>query len=297
MPVLELAFDLEAPGAEAASDACFAAGALSVTLCEAREGENAVLEPAPGEVRLWPAIRLRALFPGEAGAATARRAVADALGLDPSTLDTRLIADRVWELEWREHFHAMRFGRRLWVAPSHETVADTDAVVVRLDPGLAFGTGTHPTTAMCLEWLDAHLARGERVIDYGCGSGILALAAAKLGAARVECFDIDPQALAATAEGAAANGLADRVIVVHGAEELSRDADVLIANILAGPLRELAPRFAALVRASGRIVLSGLLEHEAVEVTETYRAWFDMRRFEVREPWAALAGARHPRAE
>ena len=229
-----------------------------------------------------------------------------ALALDPSALHAREIVDRAWEREWLEHFRATRFGRRLWVAPHHERVTAPDARVVRLDPGLAFGTGTHPTTAMCLEWLDAHLdvervaesapaPRELTVIDYGCGSGILALAAARLGAARVECFDIDPQALLAAEANAAANDLTDRVRIVRRDEELTPGADLLLANILSEPLKALAPRFAELVRARGRIVLAGLLEAQAAEVTQAYCTWFDMSRFGARGDWVGLTGVRRPR--
>ncbi len=295
MPFLELTFDLGALDPDAAEQACFDAGALSVTFSDARD--DAVLEPAPGEIRLWPATRIRALFGAEIEPNCAAGSVADALGLPAVQICATTLADRIWELEWREHFHAMRFGRRLWIAPSHEPVSAPGAIVVRLDPGLAFGTGTHPTTAMCLAWLDEHPAAGGRVIDYGCGSGILALAAAKLGARCVECFDIDPQALSATAAGAALNGLADRVAIVEDAGQLRAGADVLIANILSGPLCALAGAFAALVRGGGRVVLAGLLEGQVGEVTDAYGAWFDMRRFAAREDWVGLAGVRRAGAE
>jgi ribosomal protein L11 methyltransferase len=294
MAFLEITFELGELDAEDAEGACFAAGALSVTLSDARD--DAVLEPAPGEVRLWPATRVQALFPGEVEVAATTRAVGVALGLAPASIGTRTVADRVWELEWREHFHALRFGRRLWVAPSHETVDAEDAIVVRLDPGLAFGTGTHPTTAMCLRWLDSHLTGAERIIDYGCGSGILGIAAAKLGAGTVECFDIDPQALAATTENAARNGVADRVHVVSSTDELSAGADLLVANILSGPLSRLAPRFAELVRPGGWAVLAGLLASQVSDVTEAHRAWFDMHDFGAYEEWVGLAGVRVRRA-
>ncbi len=295
MPSLQLTFDLGALDSDSVEAACFAAGALSVTFSDARD--DPVLEPAPGEMRLWPATRVQALFPGDAEPTGIVQTVAAALSVEPASLDTRPLEDRAWEREWLGHFHAMRFGRRLWVAPSHEAVRDADAVVVRLDPGLAFGTGTHPTTAMCLEWLDSHLQAGARVIDYGCGSGILALAAAQLGAERVVCFDIDPQALIATEMNAARNGVSGRVVTVRNADELAAEVDVLLANILSGPLCGLAPRFAELVQPGGWVVLAGLLEPQAAEVTEAYRAWFDMRCFGTCDGWVGLAGVRGPRAD
>ncbi len=295
MPFLQLTFDLGALGADSVEAVCFAAGALSVTLSDARD--DAVLEPAPGEVRLWPATRVEALFPGDTEPAGIIRAIAAALGMQPAGIGARILADRAWERVWLEHFHAMRFGRRLWVVPSHETVPDPDAIVVRLDPGLAFGTGTHPTTAMCLAWLDSHLQAGARAIDYGCGSGILAVAAARLGAERVECFDIDPQALDATEANAARNGVGRRALIVRDGRELATEVDVLLANILSDPLCGLASRFAELVRPGGWVVLAGLLESQAAEVTEAYRAWFDMRCFGACEGWVGLAGVRGPRPD
>ena len=254
-----------------------------------------VLEPAPGEFRLWPAVRVRALFPADADCGSIVGELSRALGLDPGRLQLREIADRPWEREWLRDFHAMRFGGRLWVCPHHEQVDDPDAAVVRMDPGLAFGTGTHPTTALCLEWLDAHPPADGEIVDFGCGSGVLALAALRLGARRASCFDIDPQALIATRDNAAANGLTDRVRLCDTAEAIPRGADLLLANILSGPLVQLAPCFADIVRPSGCLVLSGLMEPEVSEVTRACDAWFDMRTFGVRESWVCLWGRRNGR--
>jgi ribosomal protein L11 methyltransferase len=167
---------------------------------------------------------------------------------------------------------------------------------VYLDPGLAFGTGTHATTRLCLEWLDAHIGSTARVIDYGCGSGILALAAIKLGAARAFCFDIDPQALIATHDNAVANCVQEKVTICADAELLPRGADVLIANILAAPLCALAARFAELVRPGGTLVLAGLMQDEVFDVTRANSACFDMQPFRERAGWVALSGRRHEQA-
>jgi len=218
-----------------------------------------------------------------------------ALGLDPALLQARAVADRAWEREWLRDFHAMRFGRRLWVCPHHEEVAEPGAAVVRMDPGLAFGTGTHPTTALCLEWLDAHPPVAGTVVDFGCGSGVLALAALRLGARSASCFDIDNQALIATRDNASANGLSARVRLCDSAAAIAPGADLLLANILSGPLVELAPRFAGILRPAGALVLSGLMEPEIPEVTRAYDAWFDMRTFGVRESWVCLWGRRNAR--
>ena len=217
------------------------------------------------------------------------------LGLDPLLLRAREVADRPWEREWLRDFHAMRFGRRLWVCPHHEQVTEPGAAVVRMDPGLAFGTGTHPTTALCLEWLDAHPPTDCAVVDYGCGSGVLALAALRLGARTASCFDIDPQALIATHDNARANGLGDRVQLCDSDRAIARGADLLLANILSGPLMALAQDFSDIVRASGALVLSGLMEPEIPEVTRACEAWFDIRIFGIRESWVCLWGRRNDR--
>jgi ribosomal protein L11 methyltransferase len=287
---LELSFDLGALDAEAAENACFECGASSVTFSDMRD--DPVLEPAPGEFRLWPATRLQALFDGDTDQAGASRALAGLLGIPVDGIAATRIADRVWEREWLKDFHAMRFGDRLWVAPHHESVAAPGAVVVQLDPGLAFGTGTHPTTGLCLEWLERNVTPGMRMIDYGCGSGILAVAAVKLGASAAHCFDIDPQALLATRENAAVNGVADRVMEYESAAGLPRGVDLVVANILSGPLCELAPSFARLVRPGGTLVLAGLMEHQTAEVTQAQDAWFDMCPFAKRDDWVGLSGRR-----
>ena len=279
-----------------AESACFACGASSVTFVDADDSDAApVLEPAPGEFRLWPCARIRALFAPDTGRSAVVDALSRTLGLEPALLQTREIADRAWEREWLRDFHAMRFGRRLWVCPHHERVEDPDAAVVMMDPGLAFGTGTHPTTALCLEWLDAHPPPGGEVVDFGCGSGVLALAALRLGARSASCFDIDSQALIATRDNASANGLSDRVRLHDRAEAIPQGADLLLANILSGPLIELAPCFADILRPSGALVLSGLMEREVPEVTRAYEAWFDMGTFGARESWVCLWGRRNTR--
>lgn len=288
---LLLSFDLGTLDPQRAEEACFGCGATAVTFLDARD--EPVLEPAPGEFRLWNSTRMQCLFPAGTAAAPLARALGAALELDPHVIHAEELPGRAWEREWLKDFHALRFGTRLWVCPRHERVRDPGAVVVTLDPGLAFGTGTHPSTALCLEWLDANLGGGERVIDYGCGSGVLALAAARLGARAVHCFDIDPQALLASSENAALNGVADRVVVHGDAGELPRAVDVLLANILAGPLCELTPRFAGLLRPRGTAVLAGLMRHEAADVTAAYGACFDVSPFGERDEWTCLLARRH----
>jgi ribosomal protein L11 methyltransferase len=286
----QLSFDLGNLDPNTAEDNCFDAGASSVTFVDAHD--DPVLEPLPGEFRLWPTTRLRALFADVDEPGAILRRLSESLQIPAAAIQSERIEDRVWEREWLRDFHAMRFGQRLWICPHHEQVNAPGAVIVQMDPGLAFGTGTHPTTALCLEWLDGHIGEGQRIIDFGCGSGVLAVAAVKLGAAAAHCFDIDPQALTATRENAAANDVQSRVIVCESADALPQGVDALVANILSGPLIELAPTFGALVREGGSIVLAGLLEAQVTDVTRAYDAWFDMRLFESRDGWAGLSGKR-----
>ena len=206
MPQQAITLELDELDAEHVEQACFEAGAVSVVLTDCRD--DAILEPAPGEVRLWPATRLQAVYTEPLTAETLAQLAID-IGCAPSRLQVSEIADRVWEREWLRDFQPMRFGERLWICPSHASVDDANAVVIKLDPGLAFGTGTHPTTRLCLEYLDARAARDAHsgsdtplVIDYGCGSGVLAIAALRLGAAHAVAYDIDPQALTATLDNA-----------------------------------------------------------------------------------------------
>jgi ribosomal protein L11 methyltransferase len=290
----QLSFELGARDPNLAEENCFELGATSVTYVDAHD--DPILEPLPGEFRLWPTTRLRALFAENIDPQEVVRALTETVGIAPGGVQTERIEDRAWEREWLRDFHAMRFGRRLWICPHHEQVTEIGAVVVRMDPGLAFGTGTHPTTALCLEWLDRHIVDGQGVIDFGCGSGVLGVAAVKLGAAAAHCFDIDPQALTATRENAEANDVRSRVSVYEVASGLPAGVDVLVANILSGPLCDLAPTFGSLVRCGGSIVLAGLLEHEAADVTGAYGTWFDIQPFEVREGWSCLAGKRKTHA-
>jgi ribosomal protein L11 methyltransferase len=296
MAFLSVRIRLDGLDAEAIEAACFAAGAHSVTFTDQRD--DAILEPAPGEFRLWPATRLEAVFDAGVASAAWPAQFAAQLGLPREALEVAPIADRVWEREWLRDFRPLRFGRRLWVCPHEleppaEALADPATVLLRLDPGLAFGTGTHATTAMCLEWLDATVTPAQRrVIDYGCGSGILAIAALRLGAARAAGFDIDPQALTATRDNALANDVAERLEIVAADAALQPGADLIVANILAGPLVELAPRLATLCAPGGRLALAGLLDAQADEVLAAYQPWFEIGVQARRDGWTCLAGSR-----
>jgi len=290
VPQLALTLDLDGLDADRVEESCFEFGAVAVSYTDQRD--DPILEPAPGEFRLWPHSRLQALFPFDTSPQELVAGLSHVLRVEPSRLVVEALADRVWEREWLRDFHPMCFGRRLWVAPHHAHVHTEGAVVVRLDPGLAFGTGTHATTAMCLAWLDENVSSGQLAIDYGCGSGVLAVAAVKLGAREAHAFDIDPQALTATRDNSVANDVDARVHVVERDTDLPTGADLLLANILCGPLCELAPRFAALTRPGGKIVLAGLLSDQADEVTRAHAPWFDIAPFASRDGWTALAGSR-----
>jgi len=289
MPDLQLTFDVGSADPAPIEEALTSLGATSVTLEDA--ADNPVLEPAPGETPLWLTIRIRALFQADADRGAIEAGLVELLPAT-TTLCFELLEDRLWEREWLRDFHPMRFGRRLWVCPDGQAAGDAQAVRVALDPGLAFGTGTHPTTALCLEWLDGSELAGCRVVDYGCGSGILAIAALKLGAAEALAFDIDPQARLAARDNALRNGVADRLTVAATAPHEPASCDALVANILAGPLTELAGRFATLLRPGGRIALSGVLAEQAETVAAAYGPWFIIGATTVRDGWALLSGSR-----
>ena len=256
--------------------------------------EQAIFEPGVGELPLWPTITLLALFDADVDRRGLLAALADRLPwLDTDTLDFRVVEDQDWERAWMDQFKPMQFGRRLWIYPWNiEPPAGGDEVVVRLDPGLAFGTGTHPTTALCLEWLDGLELRGLTVLDYGCGSGVLALAALKLGAKHAVGIDNDPQALTASLDNAQRNDVADRLEVhLPGAGNVP-PADVLVANILAGPLDELAPAFAASIKPGAPFAMSGILAGQHEELLARYGEWFDDLAIAIREDWVRISGTR-----
>jgi ribosomal protein L11 methyltransferase len=293
----ELSFELGALDPALAEQACLASGAIAVTYSDA--AGQPVYEPRPGELRLWHSTRVQALFHAAQADAALILALAARLGRAPGQLAARAVANRAWEREWLRDFHAMRFGERLWICPRHEQVDVPDAVVVRLDPGLAFGTGSHASTALCLQWLDQAAQQagpafaGFDIIDYGCGSGVLAVAALRLGARRAYAFDIDPQALLATRQNAEANGVATRLQVCERPELLPRECRILTANILAPVLIALDERFATLLTRGAALLLAGILLEQEMDVAAAFRKWFDMSRFAQRDGWVALCGTRH----
>ncbi len=290
MPWIQIKITATAKTADKISNMLMGLGAQAVTFMDAHD--DPVYEPLPGETKLWGDTQCIGLFDAEVDPAPIiaffQRHLGEAMGYKVEQLE-----DKDWVREWMEHFHPMQFGERLWICPSWRAVPDPEAVNVLLDPGLAFGTGTHPTTALCLQWLDSCDLAGKTLVDFGCGSGILAIAALKLGAARVIGIDIDPQAIQASRDNAERNGVADRLeLYLPEAQPAGLQADILVANILAGPLRELAPLMNALVRPGGLLALSGVLESQAGELEQIYGQWFDMDPTAVREEWCRLSGCK-----
>ncbi|ADE16585.1 ribosomal protein L11 methyltransferase [Nitrosococcus halophilus Nc 4] len=292
MAWIQLYFEVNADKVEHLSNQLSEIGAAAVTLLDA--ADQPLLEPPPGDTPLWTQTRVSALFP----VGTDLDALLEGLRQDwaPGTFPSHrweILADQDWERAWMTHFKPMQFGSRLWICPSWLPPPDPTAVNILLDPGLAFGTGTHPTTALCLEWLANTNLSQAQVIDYGCGSGILAIAALKLGAAAAFAVDYDPQALMATRENAACNGVASQLQALSPSELAETQADFLVANILAGPLQELAPCFAKLVHPGARLALSGITSEQVQPLIQAYHHWFTFDVPVVRENWALLAGYRH----
>lgn len=293
-PWLQLSLQAIDHTAEQLEDALLQVGALAVTLQDA--GDQPVLEPGPGETPLWPQTCVTGLFDAQTDIEVIKRQLHCILHTPilPECCLTEL-EERDWVRAWMDDFHPMRFGQRLWICPTTQTPPDPDAINIRLDPGLAFGTGTHPTTALCLEWLDGADVAEQTVLDYGCGSGILAIAAAKLGARRVWAVDIDPQALLASDDNASDNGVEDRLtLATPGELPIALTVDVLVANILAGVLARLAPEFARRVKPGGRLALSGILEQHADAVQAAFARDFTFARPRQREDWVLLEGTRKP---
>lgn len=292
MPWIQLRLSADEETAEKYSDWLVAAGSQAVTFIDAKD--TPIYEPLPGdEVIYWHNTVVMGLFDASTDM---DKVLAYLQKIHPDKTNMRYkleqLEDKDWEREWMDNFHPMKFGEKLWICPSWRDVPDPDAVNVMLDPGLAFGTGTHPTTALCLTWLDGLDLADKTVVDFGCGSGILSLAALKLGAKKVIGIDIDPQALQASKENAKRNGVEDRLELYLPKDQPELKAEVVVANILAGPLRELAPTIISFVATDGVVALSGVLEEQAKQLQEIYGQWCAMDKVAVKEEWVRLSGKR-----
>ena len=288
----ELHFTARKDQVQALEEWLFERGALSVTLED--DADQPLLEPGPGETPLWDVVRVTALYVGD-------QDITPILGEIPPNLITSAsrapvpVADREWARVWENEFHPLQMGERLWICPSWTPPPDPDAINILLDPGLAFGTGTHPTTAMCLRSMDADLGSGARVVDYGCGSGILGIAAVRLGATAALGVDNDPQAITASLNNAARNHVPREAFsVVLPEDELVSSwrggATWVVANILAGPLVALAPVLTSLMTPGGRLLLAGLLADQAEEVIKAYAPTIDLVIADQQEEWVLLSG-------
>jgi len=296
MPWLTLTADTDAQHAEALSEALLELGALSVDLLDADAGtpdERAIFgEPGEAPPGIWQHNRVSALFDEGRDVSAALREAADRIGLKdlpPHRIES--LDDHDWVRLTQSQFEPIRISQRLWIVPTWHEPSDPDAVNIVLDPGLAFGTGSHPTTRLCLRWLDTNIRGGESVLDYGCGSGILAIAALKLGAARAVGVDVDSQAVIASRDNATANRAGNALFYLPN-DVPQESYDVVAANILTNPLRMLAPLLAGATRQGGRIVLSGILEEQAQDVMNIYRQWFDLNAPIFEEGWVCLSGTK-----
>lgn len=285
MPWIQLKINTTSDLAEPISELLEESGALSVTFQDTYD--TPVYEPLPGETKLWGNTDVIGLYDAQ----TDLDELKAILNLDQYSYKFEQLEDKDWEREWMDNFHPMQFGQRLWICPSWRPVPDPNAINVMLDPGLAFGTGTHPTTALCLKWLDSLDLKDKLVIDYGCGSGILAIAALKLGAKRVIGIDIDPQAIQASRDNAERNNVSHDIELY-----LTKDipdnlqADVLVANILAGPLKELEPNINSLIKTDGLLGLSGILTSQSQSIFTAYQPHFDLDPVAEQEEWCRITG-------
>lgn len=286
---LQILFDTEKNTAERLEQELSRLDALAVTLLDA--ADQPLFEPLPGETPLWDAVRLMALFDASTDTEQVLRQAEQALGHPLPPHKVEILEDKDWIKEWMDQFQPIRFSDKLWICPTWCQPPDPGAANIMLDPGLAFGTGTHATTALCLTWLSELELSGSRVIDYGCGSGVLAVGAILLGSTHALCVDIDPQALKATTNNMQQNQLdAHRYQICLPKQVKSEPVEVLVANILAGPLIQLAETLSRLVLPQGKIGLSGILKEQAAQVIAAYQPYFELSEPVERDGWVLLTG-------
>ncbi len=296
MPWLQIKLTTTPDHAEQYEDILLAAGCASVTYQDNKD--QPIFEPELGTTPLWDSTIVTGLFSADHDLDATNTFIQQAHNqlfpnLPLPAIKEEILEDKDWEREWMDNYHPMQFGKRLWVCPSWREAPEPDAVNMMLDPGLAFGTGTHPTTALCLEWLDGQEMNDFEVVDYGCGSGILGIASLLLGAKHVTAIDIDLQALQATKDNLARNKLEDARLNVFLPEKAPQiEGDLVVANILAGPLVELAPTIASHVRSGGKLALSGLLVDQAESIQAAYSEWFDLEPYAEREGWIRISGVK-----
>jgi ribosomal protein L11 methyltransferase len=292
MPWIQIRFETDSRHSDTVEEAALEAGALAVTF-EDKE-DKPIFEPPIGETPLWEKLILTALFDADIDTEATQSLIQQLLGDYRPKYKIELLEDKDWEREWIKNYHPMCFGDRLWICPSWTPPPEPDAINLMLDPGLAFGTGTHPTTALCLKWLDQAELKGKTVVDFGCGSGILAIAALLLGAEKVIAIDIDPQALEATVDNAERNQIPPAKLETYLPEDAPAVvADLVLANILAGPLLSLKDTLCQYLRNGGELVLSGLLENQADDICAHYSDIIDFQPSAQEGDWMRLSGSKH----
>ena len=291
MDWMQLTLETSKEKADFVSEILMGLGSISITFSDAKN--NAIFEPPVGETPLWPGVVIKALFDSEVDQVHVQTMLLKLCNIEK--LSFELLKDRVWEDECKKDFHAKIFGKRLWICPSWEDASKlpNNSVVIDMDPGLAFGTGTHQTTDLCLQYLDKNPPINQSVVDYGSGTGVLAIAAVKLGATSAIAVDNDPQAVLATIDNVKTNHVEDQVKVLHSDEEGQLDkVDLLIANILANPLIVLCEHLSGLVKSGGKITLSGILQEQLDMVLEAYSEYFSDLKVKQKDEWCRVDGVR-----
>jgi len=287
----QISFEVKKSETDLVSEVLMGLGSVSITYSDALD--DAIYEPPVGQTPLWDNVKVNALFSSEVNQKSIETSISDICNI--VVIDTVALKDRVWEEECQKDFPSMRFGKRLWVCPSWDTesILSNDSIVIHMDPGLAFGTGTHQTTSLCLEYLDSNPPKNLHVIDFGCGTGILAIAAAKFGAKSVIAIDNDPQAVLSSKENVAKNKCENTITTIHSIDQESdRKCDLLIANILANPLVELEPLFSDLVHTNGMLLLSGILKEQVDRVVKCYSINFSNIEVANKGEWFRISGKR-----